>query len=98
MTKPDLGTKRLCADCGARFFDLGRDPIHCPKCQAIFNVPVPPPSRPIRFVRPFESMAPVPVEPIQAGSDDDLPEADDDDDTIPPPLDDDDDEPVVEGH
>jgi uncharacterized protein (TIGR02300 family) len=30
--KLDLGTKRICHSCGARFYDLNRDPIACPKC------------------------------------------------------------------
>ncbi len=30
--RPELGTKRTCQHCGARFYDLGRDPIVCPKC------------------------------------------------------------------
>lgn len=33
MTKPELGAKRLCAHCGARFYDLLRTPIVCPKCS-----------------------------------------------------------------
>lgn len=32
MAKPELGTKRVCQSCGARFYDLGRDPASCPKC------------------------------------------------------------------
>ncbi|HLN40689.1 MAG TPA: TIGR02300 family protein, partial [Xanthobacteraceae bacterium] len=32
MAKPELGTKRLCASCSAKFYDLNKDPIHCPKC------------------------------------------------------------------
>ncbi len=39
MAKPDLGTKRLCAGCGAKFYDLNRTPIVCPKCETEF-VPV----------------------------------------------------------
>ena len=39
MAKPDLGTKRLCAGCGAKFYDLNRTPIVCPKCETQF-VPV----------------------------------------------------------
>ena len=35
MTKPEWGTKRECTDCGARFYDMGKDPIVCPKCEAI---------------------------------------------------------------
>jgi uncharacterized protein (TIGR02300 family) len=35
MTKPELGTKRLCAKCGARFYDLLHSPITCPKCATV---------------------------------------------------------------
>ena len=26
MAKPELGTKRLCGSCGAKFYDLSKDP------------------------------------------------------------------------
>ena len=35
MAKPELGTKRLCGNCGAKFYDLNKDPIVCPKCQTV---------------------------------------------------------------
>lgn len=35
MVKPEWGTKRECTDCGARFYDMDKDPIVCPKCEAI---------------------------------------------------------------
>ena len=35
MAKPELGTKRLCPNCGAKFYDLNKDPIVCPKCQTV---------------------------------------------------------------
>ncbi|MEZ5786585.1 MAG: TIGR02300 family protein [Xanthobacteraceae bacterium] len=38
MAKPELGTKRLCASCGAKFYDLNHDPITCPKCGAVYEV------------------------------------------------------------
>ncbi len=38
MAKPELGTKRLCASCSAKFYDLNKDPIHCPKCGAVYEV------------------------------------------------------------
>ena len=38
MAKPELGTKRLCASCGAKFYDLNKDPIHCPKCDTVYVV------------------------------------------------------------
>lgn len=41
MAKPELGTKRLCASCGAKFYDLSRNPIVCPKCGTVFEVVVP---------------------------------------------------------
>ena len=37
MAKPELGIKRQCQNCGAKFFDLNRAPILCPKCGATFQ-------------------------------------------------------------
>jgi uncharacterized protein (TIGR02300 family) len=57
MSKPAKGTKRVCASCGARFYDLNRTPIVCPVCQAVYQV-APPPTR-----RGAERAAPVEVRP-----------------------------------
>jgi uncharacterized protein (TIGR02300 family) len=38
VAKPELGTKRLCGECGAKFYDLNKDPIICPKCSTVFVV------------------------------------------------------------
>jgi uncharacterized protein (TIGR02300 family) len=47
LAKPDLGTKRLCGNCGAKFYDLSKTPIVCPKCETVFVVaPVSSRSRP----------------------------------------------------
>jgi uncharacterized protein (TIGR02300 family) len=35
VAKPELGTKRLCANCAAKFYDLNKDPIVCPKCHTV---------------------------------------------------------------
>jgi uncharacterized protein (TIGR02300 family) len=35
VAKPDLGTKRLCSGCGAKFYDLNKTPIVCPKCETV---------------------------------------------------------------
>ena len=35
MAKPELGTKRLCGNCGAKFYDLSKHPIVCPKCHTV---------------------------------------------------------------
>ncbi|MBO1080604.1 TIGR02300 family protein [Roseomonas haemaphysalidis] len=32
MAKPELGMKRTCVACGAKFYDLGKQPAVCPKC------------------------------------------------------------------
>ena len=32
MAKPELGMKRTCVACGAKFYDLGKTPAVCPKC------------------------------------------------------------------
>ena len=37
MAKPELGNKHQCQNCGARFFDLNKSPITCPKCGTIFH-------------------------------------------------------------
>ena len=37
MVKPEWGTKRLCPHCGARFYDMNRDPLTCPACSAAID-------------------------------------------------------------
>jgi len=49
VAKPELGTKHLCTNCGAKFYDLNKDPIVCPKCHTALELvaaprrPEPPP-------------------------------------------------------
>jgi uncharacterized protein (TIGR02300 family) len=38
VAKPELGTKRLCAHCSAKFYDLNKNPIVCPKCSTVYEV------------------------------------------------------------
>src|SRR6201997_5126825 len=58
VAKPELGTKRLCASCGAKFYDLNKTPITCPKCGTPFEVvpvttrPRPDQARPVREAEP----------------------------------------------
>ena len=62
MAKPELGTKRLCASCGAKFYDLSKDPIHCPKCDTVYVVaPVVSRSRP----EPAPVVTPRPPAPVE---------------------------------
>ena len=37
LVKGDLGIKRVCPQCAARFYDLQKRPIECPKCQFSFE-------------------------------------------------------------
>jgi len=59
LSKQAWGTKRLCPGCGARFYDLNKDPIICPKCQKVYE---PEASKPTRRSRP----APVAKKPAPA--------------------------------
>ncbi len=37
MAKPEWGTKRQCTSCGARFYDLMKPEIACPKCGTVYD-------------------------------------------------------------
>ena len=37
MARPELGLKRQCMSCGAKFYDLDKDPATCPKCGTIYQ-------------------------------------------------------------
>jgi uncharacterized protein (TIGR02300 family) len=66
VAKPELGTKRLCAHCGAKFYDLAKDPIVCPKCGTVHEVaPVVSRGRPdAAAARAAAAAAPAPAEEV----------------------------------
>jgi uncharacterized protein (TIGR02300 family) len=37
LANPELGTKQICPQCQAKFYDLGKRPAHCPKCNHEFD-------------------------------------------------------------
>jgi uncharacterized protein (TIGR02300 family) len=37
VSKAEWGTKRICGECGTRYYDMRRDPAKCPKCGAVFE-------------------------------------------------------------
>lgn len=37
MANPELGTKQICPQCQAKFYDLNKRPAHCPKCGTDFD-------------------------------------------------------------
>src|SRR5215467_15521723 len=59
VAKPELGTKRLCANCGAKFYDLSKDPIICPKCHTALEMVAarPRPEPPARAAAPAPAAA-----------------------------------------
>ena len=76
MAKEEWGNKRTCQSCGAKFYDLQRNPIHCPTCNAHFD----PESLPkVRRSRP--APAPKPAKPAKPAASEEIAEdALDDDD------------------
>ena len=66
MAKPELGTKRLCAGCGAKFYDLSKDPIVCPKCETVFHPVVSARSRAEAARAPVAPLVPEAVEVPEA--------------------------------
>lgn len=45
MAKPELGMKRVCVSCAARFYDLTKSPAICPKCGTEQPIEQPRPRR-----------------------------------------------------
>jgi uncharacterized protein (TIGR02300 family) len=70
LAKPEWGLKRTCFSCGARFYDLRREPVVCPVCNAVHD--------PARQPRPKRSGAAardeqIPVAaPSRAGRDEEV--------------------------
>ncbi len=63
MGRPELGIKRGCSACGARFYDLHRSPIVCPKCGVTHD-----PQAALKTRRGRPAPAPekaAPVKPVQ---------------------------------
>jgi uncharacterized protein (TIGR02300 family) len=88
VAKPEWGTKRLCTSCGARFYDLNRQPIGCPKCHAVLD-----PDQVVRLKRSRSAVQeeaakakvvkPVVVdEEIEIEAEDAIEEVDDDEDDV----------------
>src|SRR5215475_11745347 len=65
LVKADLGIKRVCPSCGARFYDLQKRPIECPKCAFAFE-----PESLYKQRRPRQPEPAVAAEPAAAESED----------------------------
>src|SRR5258705_12816888 len=62
LIKPDLGTKRVCPSCAARFYDLQKRPIECPKCAFAFE--------PEMLLKQRRTRVPEPAKPVQVEAED----------------------------
>jgi uncharacterized protein (TIGR02300 family) len=40
VVKPEWGVKRTCQGCSAKFYDMRRGPVVCPKCGAVQDLEV----------------------------------------------------------
>src|SRR5690349_7696553 len=59
VSKPEWGMKRICPSCGARYYDLRREPIICPKCGTNYD-----PDTMLKSRRTRAPVAPEPIEPM----------------------------------
>ena len=72
-SKLERGTKRTCqnSECGAKFYDLNREPIVCPICNTGYSLALAAPTPPTWTVRPYQK----PVKKREVTIDDMVPDA-----------------------
>lgn len=86
MVKPEWGVKRVCQTCGARFYDLQKDPIVCPSCGATFDPEI------VNRTRRRTKPAPVEKKPAVVADEEDTVEVDEETEVDDDAVTDDDDE------
>ena len=83
VSKVKLGVKRICGSCGAKFYDLGKTPIICPKCGTPYEeIAAPKPSAPVAPVKEATAVEEVVLETDEATEADDVEVVADDDTTV----------------
>jgi uncharacterized protein (TIGR02300 family) len=74
MPKDEWGTKRACPKCTIKFYDLSRDPIVCPSCEASFDLATiletykKPPREAVQKIAENAEVSPI-LEPDDLGAD-----------------------------
>ena len=81
MPKAEWGVKRTCASCSARFYDLKRSPIVCPKCGERLDIAVSPKPKRVKPVAPRKTAAKVVAKKTDDLIDDEDVDVDVDDDS-----------------
>ena len=94
MAKREWGAKHTCVNCGAKFYDLHRNPIICPKCGTEVEVEAVRPNRRRPQVQPAPQPQPASTETVVETAVD---ESDDDSDEVIDEIDSDGDADLVDG-
>lgn len=79
MPKSRWGEKRECAECGTRFYDLNREPIVCPNCNAVYKVEKAAIPQPLEETTTLTESKTVKGDEIELDDDDELADLDIDD-------------------
>lgn len=90
--KAKRGTKRACGGCGAKFYDLNREPVICPMCETVFEIKKSEPKpkkEPVKEEAPKEEPAKEEADALLEGEDDLIDIDDDEDEAIQSTEDDD---------
>ncbi len=87
MAKPNLGDKHVCPNCETRYFDMGKTPPTCPKCETVIEIgKSKAKSKPEPVEEPAEEVAETPEDILEDDLDievdDDLDNDEDDDDLL----------------
>jgi uncharacterized protein (TIGR02300 family) len=77
VSKPEWGAKHTCQSCGAKFYDLLRSPIVCPRCDTEVNADTPQRNR---RARPTPAKAAAATAAVEAASPDELDDLDETED------------------
>ena len=94
MAKREWGAKHTCIGCGAKFYDLHRNPIKCPKCGTEVAVETVRPNRRRPLAQPEPQPRPANAEPVVETAVD---ESDDDTDEVIDGIDSDGNDDLIDG-
>jgi uncharacterized protein (TIGR02300 family) len=79
VAKPEWGTKRICQSCGAKFYDMQRNPIVCPSCGTTHDLEA---TLRSRRAKPAPAAPAKAAKNVEIEPDDEVDEDADDDDVI----------------
>jgi len=84
VAKPEWGSKRICPSCGARYYDLLREPVICPKCSTPFDPEAFLKSRRARPAPPVEKeLEPVGADELDTDTETEEADAADEEEAVP---------------